>query len=118
MIIMAVALIALPAMAQQQEWQSTSAMQGSGSSYSSQVTAVGASEVSDMGATTTSTPNNGPRRAKKEDGEGDFGPGGKTGGYQDSSFPIGDAWPLALFAALFAAYIAVRKHSINLNNKQ
>ncbi len=121
MIIMAVALIALPAMAQQQEWQSTSAMQGSGSSYSSQVTAVGASEVSDMGTTTTSTPNNGPRRAKKEgETEGsDFGPGGQTGGYQDSSsFPIGDAWPLALFAVLFAAYIAVRKHSINLNNKQ
>jgi len=117
MIIMAVALIALPAMAQQQEWQSTSAMQGSGSSYSSQVTAVGASEVSDMGTTTTSTPNNGPRRAKKEDGEGDF-PRGNDGGYQDPGFPIGDAWPLALFAVLFAAYIAVRKHSINLNNKQ
>ena len=116
MIIMAVALIALPAMAQQQEWQSTSAMQGSGSSYSSQVTAVGASEVSDMGTTTTSAPNNGPRRAKK-DGEGDFGPG-QDGGYQDPNFPIGDAWPLALFAVLFAAYIAVRKHSINLNNKQ
>lgn len=116
MIIMAVALIALPAMAQQQEWQSTSAMQGSGSSYSSQVTAVGASEVSDMGTTTTSTPNNGPRRAKK-DGEGDF-PSGNDGGYQDPGFPIGDAWPLALFAVLFAAYIAVRKHSINLNNKQ
>ena len=107
MIIMAVALIALPAMAQQQEWQSTSAMQGSGSSYSSQVT------------TTTSTPNNGPRRAKKEDGEGEFGHG-QDAGYQDQDprFPIGDAWPLALFAVLFAAYIAVRKHSINLNNKQ
>ena len=117
MIIMAVALIALPAMAQQQEWQSISVMQGSGSAYSSQVTAVGASEVSDMGATTTSTPNNGPRRAKKEDGEGDFGHG-QDAGYKDSSSPIGDAWPLALFAVLFAAYIAVRKHSINLNNKQ
>ena len=114
MIIMAVALIALPAMAQQQEWQSTSVMQGSGSSYSSQVTAVGASEVSDMGTTTTSTPNNGPRRAKKD---GDFGPG-QDGGHQDPNYPIGDAWPLALFAVLFAAYIAVRKHSINLNNKQ
>lgn len=119
MIIMAVALIALPAMAQQQEWQSTSAMQGSGSSYSSQVTAVGASEVSDMGTTTTSTPNNGPRRAKKEgETEGSEFGRGQTGGYQDPGFPIGDAWPLALFAVLFAAYIAVRKHSINLNNKQ
>lgn len=112
MIIMAVALIALPAMAQQQEWQSTSAMQGSGSSYSSQVTAVGASEVSDMGTTTTSTPNNGPRRAKKEgETEGsDFGPGGQTGGYQDPGFPIGDAWPLALFAVLFAIVITIKKH--------
>lgn len=113
MLIMAVALVALPAIAQQ-EWQSTSAMQGSGSAYGAQVTAVGAAGVTDMATTTTSTPNNGPRRAKKED----YGPGGQNGGYQDPGSPIGDAWPLALFAVLFAAYIAVRKHSINLNNKQ
>ena len=117
MLIMAVALVALPAMAQQ-EWQSTSAMQGSGSAYGAQVTAVGAAGVTDMATTTTSTPNNGPRRAKMEGEGSDFGTGGQTGGHQDPSSPIGDAWPLAFFAVLFAAYIAVRKHSINLNNKQ
>ena len=114
MLIMAVALIELPAMAQQPEWQSTSALQGAGSSYSSQVTAVGASEVTDMGTTTTSTPNNGPRRAKKD---GDFGPGGQTGGYQDPNFPIGDAWPLALFAALFAIVITIKKHKQTIMKK-
>lgn len=114
MLIMAVALVALPAIAQQ-EWQSTSAMQGSGSAYGAQVTAVGAAGVTDMATTTTSTPNNGPRRAKME---GDFGPGGKPGGYQDPGSPIGDAWPLAIFAALFAAYIAIRKHNINAKKGQ
>lgn len=113
MLIMAVALVALPAIAQQ-EWQSTSAMQGSGSAYGAQVTAVGAAGVTDMATTTTSTPNNGPRRAKKES---DFA-GGQTGGYQDPGFPIGDAWPLAIFAALFAAYIAIRKHNINAKKGQ
>lgn len=104
MIIMAVALVALPTMAQ--DWQSTSTMQGSGSAYSAQVTAVGAAEVTEMATTTSSTPNNGPQRAKK----GDFGPGGNDGGYQDPNFPIGDAWPLALFAVLFAVVITIKKH--------
>lgn len=109
MLIMAVALVALPAIAQQ-EWQSTSAMQGSGSAYGAQVTAVGAAGVTDMATTTTSTPNNGPRRAKKED----FGPGGKDGGYQDSGFPIGDAWPLAFFALMMAIVIGIKR---NVNPK-
>jgi hypothetical protein len=103
MIIMAVALVALPAMAQ--DWQSTSTMQGSGSAYSAQVTAVGAAEVTEMATTTSSTPNNGPHRAKK----GDFGPG-QDGGYKDPNSPIGDAWPMLLFAALFAIVITIKKH--------
>ena len=103
MIIMAVALVALPTMAQ--DWQSTSAMPGSGSAYSAQVTAVGAAEVTEMATTTSSTPNNGPHRAKK----GDFGPG-QDGGYQDPNSPIGDAWPLLLFAAIFAVVITIKKH--------
>lgn len=103
MIIMAVALIALPAMAQQQEWQSTSVMQGSGSSYSSQVTAVGASEVTVMGATTTESHSparisSGPRKTLI---------GGPEYGQSDK-YPIGDAWPLALFAALFAIVITIK----------
>lgn len=115
MIIMAVALIALPAMAQQQEWQSTSAMQGTGSAYGAQVTAVGDAGVTDMATTTTSTPNNGPRRAET-DGEGssDFGTGGNDGGYKDPHSPIGDAWPLAFFALMMAIVIGIKR---NVNPK-
>lgn len=112
MLIMAVALVALPAIAQ--DWQSTSAIQGSGSTYSSQVTAVGATGVSDMATTTESySPAKAPSGRRKIETAS-----GNDAGYQDPGSPIGDAWSLALFAVLFAAYIAVRKHSINLNNKQ
>ena len=97
MIIMAVALIALPTMAQ--DWQSTSTLQGSGSNYSSQVTAVGATGVSDMTTTTESnSPARGPRRAKMDD---DFNETGEIGTGDDGS-PIGDAvLPLMLFAGAF-----------------
>ena len=102
MIIMAVALTALPAMAQ--DWQSTSAMQGSGSSYSPQVTAVGATDVNDM-ATTTETNQSqpkGPNRAKK------FDTGGESG--QASEYPIGDAvLPLMVMAFVFCGVIALRR---------
>jgi len=86
----------------QQEWQSTSTMQGSGSVYSSQVTSVGAATVNSM-ATTTYSPtqaSSGPRRSKErnEDLEGN----------PDS--PLGDAvLPLLLMAAGFGLYTAVRK---------
>ena len=63
MIIMGVALMALPTMAQ--DWQSTSSMQGSGSAYSAQVTAVGAAEVTDMATTTTTDESSsGPNRRR------------------------------------------------------
>ena len=101
MIIMAAALIALPTMAQ--DWQSTSAMQGTGSNYSPQVTAVGATDVNDM-ATTTETNQSqpkGPNRAKKFDTGGDTPPGPS---------PIGDAvLPMLLCAALFCGFIAFRR---------
>jgi hypothetical protein len=101
MLIMVVALMALPAMAQ--EWQSTSVMQGSGSAYSAQVTAVGATDVTDMATTTTSTPNNGPRRAKKDENDG-WVTGTDDGGTDLS--PIGDAvLPLLLLAC---AYLGMR----------
>ena len=104
MIIMVVALVALPAMAQ--EWQSTSAMQGSGSAYSAQVTAVGASEVTYMATTTTSTPNNGPRRAKKGDDDPLEGFNTATETGQSGESPIGDAvLPLLLLAC---AYLGMR----------
>ena len=102
MIIMAAALVALPTMAQQQEWQSTSTMQGSGSAYSPQVTAVGAVTASEM-ATTTYSPAkapSGPRRG--------FDVGGESG--RSDEFPIGDAvLPMLLCAAVFCGVIALRR---------
>ena len=101
MIIMAVALIALPTMAQ--EWESTSSMQGSGSAYSSQVTAVGATQAADMGTTTSANYSPG-RPGSIRRG---FDTGGETG--QSTESPIGEPWVLAIFAAVFAGVIAVRR---------
>ena len=82
----------------QQEWQSTSTMQGSGSAYSSQVTSVGATGVGSM-ATTTYSPAaaaSGPRRSKQPNTELLGDPGS----------PIGDALiPLLLCACM---YLSVR----------
>jgi len=104
MILMAVALIALPTMAQQQEWKSTSTMQGTGSSYAPQVNAVGATTVGEMATTTESYS---PAKA----------PGGPRRGYEynddiggDPGSPIGDAvLPLILCAAVFCGVIALRR---------
>ena len=107
MILMAAALIALPTMAQQQEWKSTSTMQGTGSSYAPQVSAVGATTVEEM-ATTTETYSpakapSGPRKA--------FDTGGETGKSTES--PIGDAvLPLMLMAIAFGGYIAIRRKKL------
>ena len=97
MIIMAVALYALPAMAQtNMDFRSTSTMQGSGK-YVAPVTAVGATS-----AATTYSPAqapNGPRRG--------FDTGGDT---KPGPSPIGDAvLPLALMALTFAGVIYFRK---------
>lgn len=99
MIIMAAALIALPTMAQQLEWQSTSSMQTSVSAYTPQVTAVGATEVSSMATTTESySPAKAPGMRKG------FDIGGETGHSTES--PIGDALiPLMLCAG---AYLIIR----------
>lgn len=117
MIIMAVALFALPTMAQQQEWQSTSAMQGAGSSYSPQVTAVGATSVGEMATTTGSAKApGGPRRSF--DGGSYEGGGTNPGetGFKDDGSPIGDAvLPLMLMAAVFCGVIALRRKRSALN---
>ena len=102
MIIMAVALIALPTMAQ--DWQSTSSMQGTGSSYAPQVTEVGATDANNFATTTESyTPAKaptGPRRDKIN--------GAETG--QSSESPIGDAvLPLLLCALAFSAVTYLRR---------
>ena len=109
-IIMAAALVALPTMAQEQQWQSTSAMQGTGSTLAPQVTAVGATSVGQM-ATTTSTPvkaPNGPRRVIEDNNDP---------GQLDEGSPIGDAvLPLMLMAIAFAGYIAIRRKKLTANS--
>ena len=104
MMIMAVALIALPTMAQQQEWKSTSTMQGTGSSYAPQVSAVGATTVGEMATTTDSySPAKAPGGPRKG-----FDVGGETGKSDQS--PIGDAiLPMLLCAAVFCGVIALRR---------
>ena len=104
MILMAVALIALPTMAQQQEWQSTSSMLETGSSYTPQVNAVGATTVSEMATTTTDTysPASGPNRAKKDfNNPGEYGQSGES--------PVGEPWILAAFALAFGGVVAFRR---------
>ena len=104
MMIMAVALIALPTMAQQQEWKSTSTMQGTGSSYAPQVSAVGATAVEEMATTTaTYSPAKAPGGPRKDK----IG-GAETG--QSSESPIGDAMlPMLLCATVFCGVIALRR---------
>ena len=111
MIIMAAALIALPTMAQ--DWQSTSSMQTSGSAYTPQVTAVGATDVSSIATTTESyspaKAPGGPRRTSisNDDDEG-WTPRTDTEGTDLS--PIGDAvLPLLLCALAFCGVIYLRR---------
>ena len=106
--------MALPTMAQQQEWKSTSAMQTSGSVYTPQVNAVGATGVSEMATTTTSsTQNKGPRRMKMDEDE--FG-GETIGGVQnpdESGTPLGDAvLPLLLMSLAFCGVVYLRRKKV------
>lgn len=112
MMIMGVALMALPTMAQQQEWQSTSTMQGAGSSYSSQVTAVGATGVAEMATTTNGSSSSTPHRAKRSTDS----PGEVETTVDTENSPIGDAvLPLMLMAAVFCGVIALRRKRSALN---
>lgn len=106
MIIMAVALIALPTMAQQEQWQ-TSTMQTSGSAYSSQVTPVGATAAPSMGSTTNNAPGR-PGNIRRSGDDDDWGTNPHVGEGDEGS-PIGEPWVLAIFAAVFAGVIALRK---------
>lgn len=106
MILMAVALVALPTIAQQEQWQ-TSTMQASGSAYSSQVTPVGATSAPSEATTTASYA---PER---------LGAGMKTSSLPDKptndeddegNVPLGDpVWPLMLMAIALAAYTAIKR---------
>ena len=107
--IMVVLFVSTPLTAQnaQQEWQSTSTMQGSGSAYSSQVTSVGATGVATMG-TTPSAPSNvqsGPRRVIGTN---------QDAGEKDPSSPLGDAvLPLMLCACAYLIVRATRRRTLN-----
>ena len=109
MILMAAALIALPTMAQQQEWKSTSTMQGTGSSYSPQVTSVGATAATEMATTTESySPAKAPGGPRKIGEASGRNPGDVSTGSTES--PIGDAvLPLLLCAVVFCGVIALRR---------
>ena len=102
MIMVLGALMACPVLTNAQDWQSTSSMPGSGSAYSAQVTDVGATGVTEMGTTTTSSPSNGPHRAKRG-----FDTGGDSG---QGPSPVGDAvLPLMLCALVFCGVVAFRR---------
>ena len=111
MIIMAVVLYALPTMAQNMEFRSTSTMQGSGN-YVAPVTAVGATS-----AATSYSPAKapgGPRKVEAIGGEGGSGGSGGSGlvnpGDGDPGSPIGDAvLPLTLMALAFCGVVYLRR---------
>lgn len=112
MIIMAVALIALPTMAQEDQWQSTSNLQTSGSAYSSQINAVGATAVSSMATTTECYPPakapGGPRRT--EINVGDFDGTDDPDANKSDQFPIGDeVLPLLLMSLAFCGVVYMRR---------
>ena len=100
---------ALPMSAQNtQEWQSTSIMRGSGSSLSSQVTAVGATYVENTATTTDSyspaqAPGSSPRKVGGLPGKPDIEEG------DEGNQPLGDAvWPLLILACVYMVYSAAR----------
>ena len=97
--VMVALLVSSPVTAQ--EWQSTSAMQGTGSSYAPQVTAVGATGVSDMATTTESyspaKAPGGPHRVAPKDG--------------DEDYPLGDAvLPLMLLLGVYCSILVIRRN--------
>ncbi len=109
LMVMGALLLSAPATAQNaQEWQSTSVMQTSGSTYSPQMTEIGATTASEMATTTTDTysPANGPRRAKSDYGDL-FDYGADTG--QSTQSPVGEPWILAAFALAFGGVVAFRR---------
>lgn len=110
MIIVMVAAMVLPAMAQQQEWKSTSTMPTSGSTYAPQLTEVGATSAAYQ-ATTTESYSPGARHANARRKENSDDPWGhnQDGGDTDEGFPVGDALlPLLALACVYAVYSATR----------
>ena len=106
LLVIGMLLVGMPVMAQQQEWKSTSTMQGAGSTLSPNITTVGASSASSIATTTDSyAPAKAPGGPKRVIGTNQDG-----GVTTDNSSPIGDAMlPLMLMAIAFGAYIAIRR---------
>jgi hypothetical protein len=105
-------LVGMPVMAQQQEWRSTSSMQGTGSTLSPQVQAVGALSAPSMATTTSESyfPSHSPS------GPNRFPRPGETG--QSEEYPIGDAMlPLMLCAVVFCGVIALRRKRFALHHE-
>lgn len=103
--VLIVCLLPLVAFAQQ-DWQSTSVMQGSGSTYSPQVTAVGATDANSFATTTTESYS--PAKAPGGPRKDIITPGNP--GNQSNESPVGDAvLPLVLMALTFAGVIYFRK---------
>ncbi len=111
LMILAAALMALPALAQSfganpseqpnAAFQSTSTLSGSGSSYSANPTLNNDGTATYDGATYSSSPNKGPRRAKMED---------PITPDPSSKIPVGDALlPLLFMSLTFCGYIYLRR---------
>ena len=100
MILVLGALVAFSVPAAAQDFNSTSAMQGSGSAYSSQITPVGAQAPEAMASTA-----NAPTRARKT---GNFDPV-PEGGTQENTYPIGAVWVMLVFAAVGGAVVLCRR---------
>ena len=96
------ALVAFSVPAAAQDFNSTSAMQGSGSAYSSQVTPVGAQAPEAM-ASTTYAPPRGANARKSKEGTDD------PGHTEDEGSPIGSAWALLAFAAIGGGVVLRRR---------
>ena len=105
------ALITCQVPANAQNWKSTSSMPGVGSTYTPQVTAVGATGVSEMATTTSISPYQ-PRQVLDGDGENPFSGGGSLpDNPTEPGTPLGDAvWPLLLMAIAACGVIALRRH--------
>ena len=106
--------MALPALAQigaeqpNAVFQSTSTMTGSGSSYSANPT-LNSDGTASYNEATTSTRNSGPRRAKMEGEDDDWGHNPQIGEGNEGS-PLGDTLlPLLLMSLTFCGYLYLRR---------
>ena len=106
--VMVALLVSAPVTAQNaQEWQ-TSTMVGSGSTYSPQVNAVGATTASEMATTTSSySPAKAPSGPRKIGDASGRNPGDVSTGSDQS--PVGDAVLPLLLLALTYAFFALRR---------